>query len=174
MGARKVMFVRWCFRPQDVADCGSLLSRQPYTQELFLTDIVEENDLATIVGRCYVVSPRKYAQLPPHLYDSNVFCCSLFLDTARERFQPLASAHLGPLYAEPPLRAPRINMPLVPLSGAVLPGFNRAFKKKSGFGSQCSSGERGSQQWSAACARLLRRGLRRAVLEQDSSRVAAV
>jgi hypothetical protein len=60
-----------------------MLKRQPYAQEVFLTDVVEENDLATILGRCYVIPPAKYANLPGHLYDSNVFCCSLFWDTQR-------------------------------------------------------------------------------------------
>ncbi len=37
---------------------------------------------------------------------------------------------MGPLYTEPPARAPRINMPAVPLSGVPFPGFLRGPKKK--------------------------------------------
>lgn len=129
-GPRKVMFVRWCFRPHDVPECSAMLKRQPYSQELFVTDVVEENDLATILGRCYILPPQKYAHLPAHLYDSNVFCCSLFLDTGNECFRSLQSVRLGPLYSEPPMRAPRLNMPAIPLSGAVIPGFNRGPRKK--------------------------------------------
>ena len=126
---KKKMCVRWFFRPHDVQEVTQRLNRQAYVQELFLTDIVEENDLSTIFSRCYIISPRKYAQLPPHLYEPNVFCCSLFLNTSTSKIQSLSSIsslRLNSLYTEPPLRAPRLNRPLIPLSGAVIPGFNRA------------------------------------------------
>ncbi len=129
-GPRKVMFVRWMFRPADVPDAAEMLQREPYAQEVFLTDVVEENDLATILARCYVLPPHRYAHLPSTLYDANVFCCSLLFRTQRECFEPLDVMRVGPLYAEPPARAPRINMPAVPLSGVPFPGFARGPKKK--------------------------------------------
>lgn len=110
------MMVRWMLRPADVD--LSVLGREAYPQELFVTDVVEENDVATIVSRCFVLSPEVYARMPTAMYDTNVFCCCLMIDGRRE-FVPIDFAKLGPLYSSPPCRAPRINMPLIPLSGAL-------------------------------------------------------
>jgi hypothetical protein len=86
-GARKVMYVRWMFRPPDVPEAAEVLQREPYAQEVFLTDVVEENDLATILARCYVLPPHRYAHLPSAMLDSNVFCCSLLYRAQRETFE---------------------------------------------------------------------------------------
>ncbi len=127
-GPKKVMMVRWMLRPADV-DLG-LLGRDAYPQELFITDVVEENDIATIVSRCFVLSPGAYARLPTALYESNVFCCCMMFDGRREAFVPLDLQKLGPLYSEPPCRAPRINMPAIPLSGVPFANVSRVQKKK--------------------------------------------
>lgn len=41
----KLMYVRWFFRAPDVPDVVGLLKRQPYCEELFMTDVVEENEV---------------------------------------------------------------------------------------------------------------------------------
>ena len=125
------MFVRWLYRGSDLGESAHKLQREPFAQELFLTEVVEENDLATILGRCYVLPVEKYARLPSAMYDSNVFCCALLFNSARDSFAPIESfVKSGPFFTEPPSRAPRINMPAVPLSGVPFPGFLRGPKKK--------------------------------------------
>lgn len=108
----KVMFVRWFFRPLDVHELVSHLQRQPYAEEVFMTDVVEENDITTILHRCYILTPHKLSRLPMHLREPNVFCCTLFYDSVRERFSPVQSiSRAGLFLSDPPPRAPRLNMP---------------------------------------------------------------
>ncbi len=47
-GGRKLMFVRWFFRAPDVPDVVGLLKRQPFCEELFMTDVVEENEVRAV------------------------------------------------------------------------------------------------------------------------------
>lgn len=64
------------------------------------------------MSRCYILTPQKYARLPRHLRESNVFCCSLFYDSVRERFSPVQSIGVAGLFlSDPPEKAPRLNMP---------------------------------------------------------------